>query len=60
MEKPVETKYQYNNIEIIEIDGKKRVRRLKDGKMMHANKEGASRVNTKRKIQRQRNSRFES
>ena len=40
MEKLVETKCQYNNIEIVEIDGKKRVRRLKDGKIMLASKGG--------------------
>lgn len=51
MEKPVETKYQYNNIEIIEIDGKKRVRRLKDGKLMLASK-GDNRVYCNRKIRR--------
>ena len=51
MEKPVETKYQYNNIEIVEIDGKKRVRRLKDGKLMLASK-GDNRVYGNRKIRR--------
>ena len=46
--------------QIVEIDGKKRVKRKRDGKLMHSNKEGVSHVNTKRKIRRQRNSRFES
>ena len=52
--------HEYQNIEIVKIDGKKRVKRLKDGKIMHANKEGVSRANTKRKIRRQCNSYFES
>lgn len=52
--------HTYENIEIVKIDGKKRVKRLKDGKIMHANKEGVNRANTKRKIKRQRNSYFES
>lgn len=52
--------HEYQNIEIVKIDGKKRVKRLKDGKIMHANKEGVSRANTKRKIKRQRNNYFES
>lgn len=52
--------HTYENIEIVKIDGKKRVKRLKDGKIMHANKEAVSRDNTKRKIRRQRNSYFES
>lgn len=51
--------HTYEHIEIVEIDGKKRVKRLKDGKIMHANKE-VNRANTKRKIKRQRNSYFES
>lgn len=51
--------HTYENIEIVKIDGKKRVKRLKDGKIMHANKEAVSRDNTKRKIRRQRNSYFE-
>ena len=42
------------------IDGKKYVKRKRDGKIMHANKEGINRANTKRKIRRQRNSYFES
>ena len=29
MEKPVKTKYQYNNIEIVEIDGKRRGKKIK-------------------------------
>ena len=49
----------YENIEIVKIDGKKYVKRKRDGKIMHANKE-VSRDNTKRKIRRQRNSYFES
>lgn len=52
--------HEYQNIEIVKIDGKKRVKRLKDGKIMHANKEDGCRANTKRKIKRQRNSYFES
>ena len=52
--------HEYQNIEIVKIDGKKRVKRLKDGKIMHANKEAVSRDNTKRKIRRQRSSYFES
>jgi hypothetical protein len=52
--------HTYENIEIVEIDGKKRVKRKRDGKLMHSNKEGVSHVNTKRKIRRQRNSYFES
>lgn len=51
--------HTYEHIEIVEIDGKKRVKRLKDGKIMHANKE-VSRDNTKRKIRRQRNNHFKS
>lgn len=51
--------YTYENIEIVKIDGKKYVKRKRDGKIMHANKE-VSRDNTKRKIRRQRNSYFES
>lgn len=52
--------HEYQNIEIIKIDGKKYVKRKRDGKIMHANKEAVSRDNTKRKIRRQRNSYFES
>lgn len=52
--------HEYQNIEIVKIDGKKYVKRKRDGKIMHANKEGVSRANTKRKIKRQRNSYFES
>lgn len=51
MEKPVKTKYQYRNIEIVEIDGKKRVRRLKDGRLMLSSK-GDNRVYCNRKIRR--------
>ena len=43
--------HNYKRIEIVEIDGKKRVKRKRDGKIMHANKE-VSRDNTKRKIRR--------
>ena len=50
----------YKHIEIVEIDGKKYIKRKKDGKIMHANKEAVSRDNTKRKIRRQRNSYFKS
>ena len=52
--------HTYENIEIVKIDGKKYVKRKRDGKLMHSNKEGVSHVNTKRKIRRQRNSYFES
>ena len=52
--------HTYENIEIVKIDGKKYVKRKRDGKIMHANKEVVSRDNTKRKIRRQRNSYFES
>ena len=52
--------HTYENIEIVKIDGKKYVKRKRDGKIMHANKEAVSRDNTKRKIRRQRNSYFES
>lgn len=52
--------HNYKRIEIVEIDGKKRVKRKRDGKIMHANKEEVSRANTKRKIRRQRRSYFES
>lgn len=52
--------HEYKNVEIVKIDGKKRVKRKRDGKIMHANKEEVSRANTKRKIRRQRNSYFES
>lgn len=51
MEKPVKTKYQYNNIEIVEIDEKRRVRRLKDRKIMYASK-GDNRVYGNRKVRR--------
>ena len=51
MEKPVETKYQYNNIEIVEVDGKKRVRRLRDGKLMLASK-GDNRVYGNHKVRK--------
>lgn len=52
--------HTYEHIEIVEIDGKKRVKRKRDGKIMHANKEAVSRANTKRKIRRQRTSYFKS
>ena len=52
--------HEYQNIEIVKIDGKKYVKRKRDGQIIHANKEGVSRANTKRKIRRQRNSYFES
>lgn len=52
--------HEYKNVEIVKIDGKKYVKRKKDGKIMHSNKEGVSRANTKRKIRRQRKSYFES
>ena len=52
--------HTYENIEVVKIDGKKYVKRKRDGKIMHANKEAVSRDNTKRKIRRQRNSYFES
>ena len=38
--------HEYQNIEIVKIDGKKYVKRKRDGKIMHANKEGVSRANT--------------
>ena len=52
--------HTYENIEIVKIDGKKYVKRKRDGKLMHSNKEGVIHVNTNRKIRRQRNSYFES
>nr|DAQ82512.1 MAG TPA: hypothetical protein [Caudoviricetes sp.] len=52
--------HTYENIEIVKIDGKKYVKRKRDGKIMHANKEAVSRDNTKRKIRRQRKCYFES
>ena len=52
--------HTYENIEIVKIDGKKDVKRKRDGKIMHANKEVVSRDNTKRKIRRQRNHYFKS
>lgn len=52
--------HTYENIEIVKIDGKKYVKRKRDGKIMHANKEVVSRDNTKRKIRRQRNHYFKS
>lgn len=52
--------HTYEHIEIVEIDGKKRVKKKRDGKIIHANKEAVSRDNSKRKIRRQRNSYFES
>ena len=52
--------HTYENIETVKIDGKKYVKRKRDGKIMHANKEEVSRDNTKRKIRRQRNHYFKS
>lgn len=52
--------HEYQNIEIVKIDGKKYVKRKRDGKIMHTNKEVVSRDNTKRKIRRQRNNHFKS
>lgn len=52
--------HEYKNVEIVKIDGKKYVKRKRDGKIIHANKEGVSRANTKRKIRRQRNNYFKS
>lgn len=52
--------HEYKNVEIVKIDGKKYVKRKRDGKIIHANKEGVSRANTKRKIRRQRTSYFKS
>lgn len=52
--------HEYQNIEIVKIDGKKYVKRKRDGKIMHANKEVVNRDNTKRKIRRQRNNHFKS
>ena len=52
--------HEYQNIEIVKIDGKKYVKRKRDGKIMHANKEVVSRDNTKRKIRRQCNNHFKS
>lgn len=52
--------HEYKNVEIVKIDGKKYVKRKRDGQIIHANKEAVSRDNTKRKIRRQRKSYFES
>ena len=52
--------HTYENIEFVKIDGKKYVKRKRDGKIMHANKEVVSRDNTKSKIRRQRNNHFKS
>ena len=52
--------HEYKNVEIVKIDGKKYVKRKRDGKIMHENKEAVSRDNTKRKIRRQRNHYFKS
>ena len=52
--------HTYENIEIVKIDGKKYMKRKRDGKIMHANKEVVSCDNTKRKIRRQRNHYFKS
>lgn len=52
--------HTYKHIEIVEIDGKKYIKRKRNGQIIHANKEAVSRDNTKRKIRRKRNSYFES
>ena len=52
--------HTYKHIEIVEIDGKKYIKRKRNGQIIDANKEAVSRANTKRKIRRQRHSRFES
>ena len=52
--------HTYKYIEIVEIDGKKYIKRKRNGQIIHANKEGVSRANTKRKIRRQRNHYFKS
>ena len=52
--------HTYKHIEIVEIDGKKYIKRKRNGQIIHANKEGVSRANTKRKIRRQRNHYFKS
>lgn len=52
--------HTYKHIEIVEIDGKKYIKRKRNSQIIHANKEAVSRDNTKRKIRRQRNSYFES
>lgn len=52
--------HTYKYIEIVEIDGKKYIKRKRNGQIIHANKEAVSRDNTKRKIRRQRNNHFKS
>ena len=52
--------HTYENIEIVEIDGKKYIKRKRNGQIIDANKEAVSRANTKRKIRRQRNNYFKS
>lgn len=41
--------HTYEHIEIVEIDGKKYIKRKRNGQIIHANKEAVSRDNTKRK-----------
>ena len=52
--------HTYKHIEIVEIDGKKYIKRKRNGQIIDANKEAVSRANTKRKIRRQRNNHFKS
>lgn len=52
--------HTYKHIEIVEIDGKKYIKRKRNGQIIHANKEAVSRDNTKRKIRTQRNNHFKS
>lgn len=52
--------HTYKYIEIVEIDGKKYIKRKRNGQIIHANKEAVSCANTKRKIRRQRTSYFKS
>ena len=52
--------HTYKHIEIVEIDGKKYIKRKRNGQIIDANKEAVSRDNTKRKIRRQRNHYFKS
>ena len=52
--------HNYKRIEIVEIDGKKYIKRKRNGQIIHDNKEAVSRDNTKRKIRRQRKCYFES
>lgn len=46
--------HTYKHIEIVEIDGKKYIKRKRNGQIIHANKEGISRVNSKRKVRRRK------